>query len=303
MAQNLFNKYIWLVNTLYRNKRMTLKEINHSWIHTDLSDGNPLPRRTFHNHREKIQEFFDINIECDRATSEYYIEDVDTLSNDKVRFWLLNSFAVGNIINEQQKLHDRIMLEKNPSGEIFLTTIIEAMRENKVLQFSYKAFLESEVHTVTLLPYFIRIFKQRWYIIGLNRHYQQVRIYSLDRMTSAELTKEDFEYPSDFSPEEYFKNSFGIIVEDKPVENIIIKVNSPQNNYLKTLPLHHTQKLLFDCDSFTTFQYALRPSLDFKQEILSLGPTVEVIQPQSLRDEIISTLKKTLENYNTDNIG
>ena len=81
------------------------------------------------------------------------------------------------------------------------------------------------------------------------------------------------------------------------IENIIIKVNSPQNNYLKTLPLHHTQKLLFDCDSFSTFQYALRPSLDFKQEILSLGPTIEVIQPQSLREEIISTLKRTLENY------
>ena len=276
---------------------MTLKEINHSWVHTDLSDGNPLPRRTFHNHREKIQEFFDINIECDRATSEYYIEDADTLSNDKVRYWLLNSFAVGNMINEQQKLHDRIMLEKNPSGEIFLTTIIEAMRENKVLQFSYKTFTESEEHIVTLLPYFIRIFKQRWYIIGFNKDYQQLRIYALDRMTSAQLTKEEFEYPADFSPEEFFKNSFGIIVENKAVENIILKVKSPQNNYIKTLPLHHSQKQLFDCSSFTTFQYTLRPSLDFKQEILSLGATVEVLQPQSLRQEIISTLKQSLENY------
>ena len=276
---------------------MTLKEINHSWVHTDLSDGNPLPRRTFHNHREKIQEFFDINIECDRATSEYYIEDADTLSNDKVRYWLLNSFAVGNMINEQQKLHDRIMLEKNPSGEIFLTTIIEAMRENRVLQFSYKTFTESEEHVVTLLPYFIRIFKQRWYIIGFNKDYQQLRIYALDRMTSAQLTKEEFEYPADFSPEEFFKNSFGIIVENKAVENIILKVKSPQNNYIKTLPLHHSQKQLFDCSSFTTFQYTLRPSLDFKQEILSLGATVEVLQPQSLRDEIISTLKQTLQNY------
>ena len=276
---------------------MTLKEINHSWVHTDLSDGNPLPRRTFHNHREKIQEFFDINIECDRATSEYYIEDADTLSNDKVRYWLLNSFAVGNMINEQQKLHDRIMLEKNPSGEIFLTTIIEAMRENRVLQFSYKTFTESEEHVVTLLPYFIRIFKQRWYIIGFNKDYQQLRIYALDRMTSVQITKDEFEYPADFSPEEFFKNSFGIIVDNKAVENIIIKVKSPQNNYIKTLPLHHSQKQLFDCSSFTTFQYTLRPSLDFKQEILSLGATVEVLQPQSLRDEIISTLKQTLENY------
>ena len=182
MAQNLFNKYVWLVNTLYRNKRMTLKEINNCWIHTDFSDGNPIPRRTFHNHREKIQEFFDINIECDRTTWEYYIEDSDSISNDKVRFWLLNSFAVDNIIVEQQKLHDRIILEKNPSGEIHLTTIIEAMRDNRILNFRYKPFYESEEHNVTLLPYFIRIFKQRWYIIGLNKEYNEIRIYALDRI-------------------------------------------------------------------------------------------------------------------------
>ncbi|MBE6299043.1 MAG: WYL domain-containing protein [Bacteroidales bacterium] len=297
MAQNLFNRYVWLVNTLYRNKRMTLKEINNSWLHTDFSDGNPIPRRTFHNHREKIQEFFDINIECDRVTNEYYIEDVDSLSNDKVRFWLLNSFAVENIINEQQKLHDRIMLEKNPSGEIYLTTIIEAMRDSKVLQFTYRTFSETEEHVVTLLPYFIRIFKQRWYIIGYNAEYNQLRIYSLDRMSSAEVLKEEFEYPADFSPEEYFKNSFGIIVEEKSAEVIVLKVNTPQNNYIKTLPLHHSQKQLFDCDSFTTFQYTLLPTFDFKQEILSMGAKVEVLQPQSLREEIIATLKQALENY------
>ena len=280
MAQNLFNKYVWLVNTLYRNKRMTLKEINNCWIHTDFSDGNPIPRRTFHNHREKIQEFFDINIECDRTTWEYYIEDSDSISNDKVRFWLLNSFAVDNIIVEQQKLHDRIILEKNPSGEIHLTTIIEAMRDNRILNFRYKPFYESEEHNVTLLPYFIRIFKQRWYIIGLNKEYNEIRIYALDRISTTEISKEEFVYPKEFTPENYFKGSFGIFVENKPIEKIILKVKSPQNNYIKTLPLHQSQKILFDCNNFTTFEYTLRPSFDFKQEILSQGKSVEVIQPQ-----------------------
>lgn len=297
MAQNLFNKYVWLVNTLYRNKRMTLKEINNCWIHTDFSDGNPIPRRTFHNHREKIQEFFDINIECDRTTWEYYIEDSDSISNDKVRFWLLNSFAVDNIIVEQQKLHDRIILEKNPSGEIHLTTIIEAMRDNRILNFRYKPFYESEEHNVTLLPYFIRIFKQRWYIIGLNKEYNEIRIYALDRISTTEISKEEFAYPKEFSPEIYFKGSFGIFVENKPIEKIILKVKYPQNNYIKTLPLHQSQKILFDCNSFTTFEYTLRPSFDFKQEILSQGKSVEVIQPQSLREDIINTLKEALKGY------
>lgn len=297
MAQNLFTKYVWLVNTLYRNRRMTLKEINNSWIHTDFSDGKPIPRRTFHNHREKIQEFFDINIECDRTTSEYYIEDAESLSKDKVRFWLLNSFAVSNISKEQEALHNRIMLENTPSGEKFLTIILEAMRDNRVVQFSYKTFAEEKEHTTTILPYFIRIFKQRWYLIGHSAEYDKLRTYALDRMSSVQMLKEEFTYPEDFLPETFFFNSFGIIVDNSPVEKIVLKIKTPQNNYVKTLPLHHTQKQLFDCAEYSTFEYSLRPTFDFKQELLSLGDTIEVVKPESLRNDIIEMLKSSLKNY------
>lgn len=301
MAQNLFLRYVWLVSLLYRYKRMTLREINERWLHTDYSGGVPIPRRTFHCHREKIQELFDINIECDRRTSEYYIEDCQTLANDKIRSWLLETFSVNNLAAEQQHLHDRILLEKIPSGEIYLTSVIEAMRDSRIIKFTYKSFTDAAPHDVYLQPYFVKVFRQRWYVIGYASAYNGIRTYSIDRFENIEVTKESFEYPSDFIPEEYFDGCFGIMYSNLPCESVVLKVSSVQAGYFKTLPLHETQKTVSDTETHTVFKYEMKITNDLIKEILSYGADVEVISPQSLRSKIEKHLSAALQKYKKHN--
>lgn len=301
MAQNLFLRYVWLVSLLYRYKRMTLREINERWLHTDYSGGVPIPRRTFHCHREKIQELFDINIECDRRTSEYYIEDCQTLANDKIRSWLLETFSVNNLAAEQQHLHDRILLEKIPSGEIYLTSVIEAMRDSRIIKFTYKSFTDAAPHDVYLQPYFVKVFRQRWYVIGYTSAYNGIRTYSIDRFENIEVTKESFEYPSDFIPEEYFDGCFGIMYSNLPCESVVLKVGSVQAGYFKTLPLHETQKTVSDTETHTVFKYEMKITNDLIKEILSYGADVEVISPQSLRSKIEKHLSAALQKYKKHN--
>lgn len=297
MAQNLFLRYVWLVSLLYRYKRLTLKEINEKWLHTDYSVGAPIPRRTFHSHREKIQELFDINIECDRKTSEYYIEDCQSLASDKIRSWLLETFSINNLAAEQQKLHDRILLEKIPSGEIYLTSVIEAMRDSRMIKFSYKSFTDSVAHDVYLHPYFIKVFRQRWYVIGYAQAYKQIRTYSIDRFENIEITKDTFKYPRSFVPEEYFKGCFGIMYSEAPSEILILKVVSAQAGYFKTLPLHETQKVVSDTEAYTIFRYEIKITRDLIRELMSYGADIEVLEPISLRNLIKNNLAKTLAQY------
>ena len=66
MAKNLFNRYVWLVNTIYEAGKITFEEISNRWERSALGDGAPLPLRTFHNHRKEIEALFDINIECNK---------------------------------------------------------------------------------------------------------------------------------------------------------------------------------------------------------------------------------------------
>lgn len=125
-TSNLFNRYVWLVDIIYRRGKITFEEINEYWQRSLLNlDGEDLPLRTFHNHRQAIEQMFDINIECDKRNGyKYYIENTDDMERGGVRSWLLNTFAVNNLINESHKLKQRILFEKIPSGQMHLTSII-----------------------------------------------------------------------------------------------------------------------------------------------------------------------------------
>ena len=96
MAGNILNRYVWLVDTINHAGKITLAEINQKWKQTDWSGGNDLPRRTFHNYRNKIEDLFDINIGCDgynyiAPTSDFIREllssadDIEVLSPESLR--------------------------------------------------------------------------------------------------------------------------------------------------------------------------------------------------------------------------
>lgn len=293
MAKNLFNRYIWLVDIIYRTGRITLEEINERWVQNALSNGEPIPRRTFLNHRNAIEAIFDILIECDRKDGyNYYIENIGTIEQDGVRSWLLNTFAVNNLINESHKLKNRIQLEQIPSGKEYLTAIIEAMRDNVMLEITYQSYQQEAPTTASIDPYFVKVFKQRWYVIAYSHGIDKVKIYALDRIQQLSATQNKFEYPKEFNPEEFFHNSYGIFKYDDIDPCIVkIKINFDQVKYLRALPLHHSQKELERNDAFTLFEYYIRPSFDFRKELLSMGAEVEVLEPKWFREEIKEIIK------------
>ncbi len=290
MAKDLFNRYIWLVDTIYRADGITFEEINEKWLRNSMSEGLDLPLKTFHNHRKAIEDMFDINIVCDkRGGYKYYIENADDMEKGGVRTWLLNTFAVNNLINESHHLKRRIVFEQIPSGQNFLTPVIEAMRDGMSIEIKYKSFWRQDEYTTEVEPYFVKVFKQRWYLIARNKIKDAIRIYALDRIRALTQTGNAFVMPKDFSPEEYFYNSFGIISQDNcPPEIVELKVYGTQKEYFRTLPLHHSQEEVENADGYSIFRYYLSPTYDFIQEILSHGCEVEVLSPQHLRDEVRS---------------
>ena len=135
------------------------------------------------------------------------------------------------------------MFEQIPSGQKYLTPIIEAMRDGRSLEMTYKSFWRQSRYDTEVEPYFIKVFKQRWYMIARDVSRDVMRIYALDRIQGLSQTENAFEVPADFSPDAYFYNAFGVIVEDAcPPEIIELKVYGTQREYFRTLPLHHSQE-------------------------------------------------------------
>lgn len=294
MATNVFNRYIWLVDTINRAGRISFEEINKKWLRIDWSEGQNIPLRTFHNHRKKIEELFDINIECN-SYNEYFIA---TGMDDGLRKWLLNTFTVNNLIHESYSLKDRILFGEIPSGQFFLTTIIEAMRDGVTIQFQYKPFWYSEIPEIEIKPYCIKIFKQRWYVLGENKMNKKLRIYALDRIQTITPTNKKFKIPKSFKADTYFENAYGIVVHPEiPACEVKLKVYGKSRKYIQTLPLHHSQKEVESNKEFSILKYFIAPTKDFMLEILSHGDEIEVLSPESFRNEIADKIKEMNKLY------
>lgn len=299
-TSNLFNRYVWLVDTIYRAGRITFEAINDKWIRSQLNEsGDDLPLKTFHNHKNAIQTMFDINIECDKCNGYvYYIENLDDIRRGGVRSWLINTFAINNLINESHKLKHCILFEQIPSGQRFLTSIIEAMRDGVAIEIAYNSYWADHVVTFPIEPYCVKVFKQRWYVVGHSVNDDTVRIYGLDRISELQTTNSKYTIPCEFSPEKFFANCYGVITSnDIDVEEIDIKVFGKQVLYVRDLLLHHSQREIETTDDYSIFRYTLKPTYDFRQEILSNSSNFEVLSPQYFRDEVISVLKSTISRY------
>lgn len=98
MAKNLINKYVWLVDTIYRAGHITYEEINEKWIDQGMDD-NPIPLRTFHKWRIAAEEMFGLVIECERKGGyHYYIENRDEVKCGGLQTWLMNTISVSNLL-------------------------------------------------------------------------------------------------------------------------------------------------------------------------------------------------------------
>ena len=301
MSKNLINKYVWLVETLYKAKKITLKEINRKWSETELSEGEEIPRRTFNNWKNAAEEMFGLVIMCDKHDDCYYIENRDELEEGGFQRWLLNTMSVNNTLLENKSLSGRILLENIPSGQGYLATVMEAMKKSKVLEITYKSYWSDSEHSFPVAPYCVKLFRQRWYLVGNSVLEDKIRIYALDRVLEANLSDETFKYPKRFSPESYFRDCFGIIHEDDcPLETIKLRVGSDQANYMRSLPMHHSQEELERNGDYSIFTMYLRPTFDFQQEILWNGDAVEVLEPLWLRKEIAGKVKRMWNTYKGD---
>ncbi|MDE6558555.1 MAG: WYL domain-containing protein, partial [Muribaculaceae bacterium] len=121
MTRDLFSRYVWIVDTLMRNEKLTRDEFNRLWEKCHLSDGRPMPERTFFHYRRSIEENFHIDICCTRA-GEYYIDQASINRNRTLTNWMLDSYAVNGAIAEAAASTDRVEVEEVPSAREFLPT-------------------------------------------------------------------------------------------------------------------------------------------------------------------------------------
>lgn len=191
----------------------------------------------------------------------------------------------------------RILYEEIPSGYEYLTDLIEAMRENKVISITYQGYWKDKTSTFELKPLALKVFHQRWYLLADNVAFKGMRVYALDRIQDIEITPKKFKLSKSFDAAKVFEPYVGVSLDDIDTERIRIKVFNNQAKYFLSLPLHSSQEKIRSTNEYTIFEYHLKPTYEFKQELLSHGGDIVVMEPESLRKEMIDKVKEMAWRY------
>jgi len=299
MTSKTFNRYIWLLNTLLQKKKLTLEEISLLWSDSNMGNGSPLSTRTFHQHRKAVEEIFGVTISCNSSDKyRYSIDNPQAMRNDRTRQWLINSFSLSNMIIAGHNMNGRILFEHIPGGTEYLQPVIDAMRQGKVLQVDYQPFGD-HLGTYHLEPYAMKVYHQRWYVLGRLQERDGIRHLALDRIIDLQQTDVPFTLPKRFNAESYYANSIGVYVDpDQKPQKVRIRVFGRQVEYLRTLPLHRSQEeVLTKHEQYSEFQYRVCLTPELTTQLLSMGDSVEVLEPQELREEMKRKIENCLSRY------
>ena len=287
------NRCIWLVSTIRQYERITLKDLSRKWVEDKVSDGNALARSSFNKYRDEIFDIFGLIIECDDQY-RYYFANPESVNDGSIESWLLSTMTVSTVLSESAMIKDRIVLENIPEGELFLSSIIEAIKLRRRMRMGYQKFgFESNERMIE--PYALKLWHRRWYLLA--RTEGVFKTFSLDRMLSLEMTDERFEMIKDFSPEKYYGEYFGVLTDGTPMAHVVLRAYGRTADYLRTLPLHDSQQELESTEEYTDFSLDIRPTADFIAELLSYNMGLKVLEPADLRLKICEELKRMLNRY------
>ena len=298
MISKTYYRYIWLLNTLLDSDPLSFEEIALLWQDDPLSDGE-LPLRTFHEHRKGIKEMFGVEIECNKTDGfRYYVKNPEVLSQERLATWLLNAYNVPKGFATYNRMQDRVLLEEMSRGNIFVDSILDALQRNVVVIVDYQSY-EGPHEIYHVSPYALKAYNRQWYMLGFIEEKNAIRNIALNRILDFKKTNKSFDRPKDFDARKYYANTIGIFVNDElNVETVKVRAFGVQMEYLRALPLHKSQEeVKTKYGEYADFQYRLCITPELVSALLAMGEKVEVLEPRSLRQQIIDRLNASMKRY------
>ena len=294
-------RYAWVVELLLRKKKLTLQQISQEWQRSVLSDytNEKHDRKTWYKCFDDIGMIYGILIEVTpkKEGSKYYILNPEALKGRDVQQWMLGCVAHRNLLEECLGMYNRIDIEGFPSENGMLEPVTRAMNDNLKMEVLYKRYGREPKHHI-VEPYFIKTYNHRFYVLcKFDTGY--FFTLSFDRILEAEVLKEHFNFPNDLFAEDFFMNSYGVMIppgEAKPLD-IVVRAREDERFYLKDTPLHKSQQIVNEELEYVDFTYHIIPTEDFIGAVLQQGHRLEVISPVEVRNRVKGRLEKAYNQY------
>ena len=210
-----------------------------------------------------------------------------------------------------QRLEDRIHtaktkqapiidLEKNENlkGLEHIDALYQAIIKKKAIKITYQSFRAREANAFTFYSYFLKEFRNRWFVLGIQKKNQHVMTLALDRIIAVQDSAQEYIENTFLNLADYFEHVVGVTVntgeEPEEVELFIESYNAP---YVLTKPIHHSQILLERTKNGIVIQLKVQLNFELEREILGFGDCIKVLKPEKLKRRIQEKVKNAAELY------
>lgn len=299
MSKKQFIKRHHLIINKLRSNPCSFKELQdylekHS---IDEEENYVISKRTYERDVIEIRDIYKIEIEYNRSQNVYEIVyDADEVKTDRI----IESFQIFNALSISDSVSNHIIIEKRKViGAENMHGLLHAIKNKFEIQFTHEKFWKAnnEKKTRTVYPLALKEARNRWYLIALDTKEGVFKTFGLDRMSNLDISRKTFESPKNFNPADKFQYSFGIISDGTKPEHIKLWLSHDQADYIKSLPLHHSQKIVSENEKECVIELFMSPTYDFMMELLSMGHEIKVLEPESLKNKMIEMLEATLKRY------
>ena len=273
---------VWLIEQLQMTPPPgpTLEDLRDRWLAMPGHIGI-LSRDMLTTHRKAIKDFLGIVISApDRM--HYRIMNKESLALDSLANNLLKSLQDYSFLLQYKDLGQQIQPEQIETGSRYLRLIGQALRDKQKLLITYQKFSDENPYDAIVHPYCLKADKGRWYILAYKEGsecQEPVQCFALDRTLRLTLLPETFVPNRRIKVATYFRDCFGVWrdYEHYPVRRVVITCTDKVAHYLRTLPLHHSQKEI-RCkeEGYASFRYRISPSPDFIAELRKWGDEVKM---------------------------
>lgn len=268
-------------------------------LHMEEKDLFPT-ERTFQRDLKTLRDMCFIEVKYSRMHNGYFINEYSKQDFDN---WMhvFELFNTARVINEtlvkSSSNIDYIDFDRSSihlKDEI-MGKLLTAIVDRSKIKFDHQNFWQNEPKKIGLYPHLLKQYQNRWYVFGCFPN-GDFRSFGLERISNLEVLSETFK-PKMKHPKDAFNEIVGLVYSQSKVEDVVLSYSADQGHYIKTQPIHSSQKVLIDDENEFRIQLRVRPNYELQEQILKQGERVKVIEPKWLKEEIKERMRKALDQY------
>ena len=260
--------------------------------------------RTIDRDLSDIRNVFGIEVKWDANRRGYYIDREESWDYEGM-LRLLEVCVTGDLLMQtigKGKQALRYVLfdsSEELKGIELMGPILQSIKLHRCISFNYVKFHRDHQENIEVEPYALKEYQNRWYVMGTIHGSKKLYVFGMDRIENLEVLEKTFIPNKKVDPAREFDDIIGVTRLEDPAEEVILSFTPLQGNYVKTFPWHRSQEILVDDNKEFKIKIRVIPNYELTQRILMNGKSVEVVEPDWLREEITENLQKAIEKYSS----